>query len=141
MVFQVFFLILICPLNIFYKSSRYRLITVIRNIVFSPLYKVVMLDFFMADQLCSQVLTLNHKFMNPNGAKNLNLIFENGLTLFSQVPMLRNLEYIACYYITGSYATQDYGYCMRVKYYRDLAYAVSFLPYYWRAMQVKIKLT
>ena len=55
--------------------------------------------------------------------------------------MLRNLEYIACYYITGSYATQDYGYCMRVKYYRDLAYAVSFLPYYWRAMQVKIKLT
>ncbi|KAJ0242843.1 Phosphate transporter PHO1 1 [Hirschfeldia incana] len=101
----VFFLILICPLNIFYKSSRYRLITVIRNIVFSPLYKVVMLDFFMADQLCSQV------------------------------PMLRNLEYIACYYITGSYATQDYGYCMRVKYYRDLAYAVSFLPYYWRAMQ------
>ncbi|KAL0806769.1 hypothetical protein Bca101_099261 [Brassica carinata] len=51
------------------------------------------------------------------------------------VTMLRNLEYIACYYITGSYATQDYGYCMRVKYYRDLAYAVSFLPYYWRAMQ------
>uniref|UniRef100_A0A0D3CXT4 Uncharacterized protein n=1 Tax=Brassica oleracea var. oleracea TaxID=109376 RepID=A0A0D3CXT4_BRAOL len=101
----VFFLILICPLNIFYKSSRYRLISVIRNIVFSPLYKVVMLDFFMADQLCSQV------------------------------PMLRNLEYIACYYITGSYATQDYGYCMRVKYYRDLAYAVSFLPYYCRAMQ------
>ncbi|KAG7586333.1 EXS C-terminal [Arabidopsis thaliana x Arabidopsis arenosa] len=100
-----FLLILICPLNIFYKSSRYRLISVIRNIVFSPLYKVVMLDFFMADQLCSQV------------------------------PMLRNLEYIACYYITGSYATQDYGYCMRVKYYRDLAYAVSFLPYYWRAMQ------
>ncbi|KAJ4884234.1 Phosphate transporter PHO1-like protein 1 [Raphanus sativus] len=101
----VFFLILFCPLNIFYKSSRYRFISVIRNIVFSPLYKVVMLDFFMADQLCSQV------------------------------PMLRNLEYIACYYITGSYTTQDYGYCMRVKYYRDLAYAVSFLPYYWRAMQ------
>ncbi|XP_054808894.1 phosphate transporter PHO1 homolog 1-like isoform X2 [Prosopis cineraria] len=66
---------------------------------------VVMLDFFMADQLCSQV------------------------------PMLRNLEYVACYYITGSYKTQDYGYCMRTKHYRDLAYAVSFLPYYWRAMQ------
>ncbi|KAL6969778.1 hypothetical protein U1Q18_029489, partial [Sarracenia purpurea var. burkii] len=66
---------------------------------------VVMLDFFMADQLCSQV------------------------------PMLRNLEYVACYYITGSFKTQDYGYCMRSKHYRDLAYAVSFLPYYWRAMQ------
>ncbi|GFZ00326.1 EXS (ERD1/XPR1/SYG1) family protein [Actinidia rufa] len=66
---------------------------------------VVMLDFFMADQLCSQV------------------------------PMLRNLEYVMCYYITGSFKTQDYGYCMRTKNYRDLAYAVSFLPYYWRAMQ------
>ncbi|KAK6134010.1 hypothetical protein DH2020_032252 [Rehmannia glutinosa] len=51
------------------------------------------------------------------------------------VPMLRELEYVACYYITGSYKTQDYQYCMRTTYYRDLAYAVSFLPYYWRAMQ------
>lgn len=50
--------------------------------------------------------------------------------------MLRNLEYIACYYITGSYKNQDYGYCMRNKHYQDLAYAVSFLPYFWRAMQV-----
>ncbi|GMI99961.1 hypothetical protein like AT1G68740 [Hibiscus trionum] len=101
----VFVLLLVFPFNIFYHSSRYRFLGVIRNIILSPLYKVVMLDFFMADQLCSQV------------------------------PMLRNLEYVACYYITGSYKTQDYGYCMRAKHYRDLAYAVSFLPYYWRAMQ------
>ncbi|XP_028776374.1 phosphate transporter PHO1 homolog 1 [Neltuma alba] len=101
----VFLLILVCPFNIIYRSSRYCFLCVIRNIVLSPLYKVVMLDFFMADQLCSQV------------------------------PMLRNLEYVACYYMTGSYKTQDYGYCMRAKHYRDLAYAVSFLPYYWRAMQ------
>ncbi|KAF7113090.1 hypothetical protein RHSIM_RhsimUnG0161700 [Rhododendron simsii] len=102
----VFLLLLVCPFNIFYKSSRYRFLRVIRNIILSPLYKVVMLDFFMADQLCSQV------------------------------PMLRNLEYVACYFITGSFKNQDYGYCMRTKNYRDLAYAVSFLPYYWRAMQV-----
>nr|ATJ04810.1 phosphate transporter PHO1-like protein 1 [Fragaria x ananassa] len=101
----MFLLLLVCPFNIIYKSSRCRLLRVIRNIILSPLYKVVMLDFFMADQLCSQV------------------------------PMLRNLEYVACYYITGSYKTQDYGYCMRATHYRDLAYAVSFLPYYWRAMQ------
>ncbi|KAL3501621.1 hypothetical protein ACH5RR_036070 [Cinchona calisaya] len=101
----VFLILLVCPFNIIYKSSRYRFLCVIRNIILSPLYKVVMLDFFMADQLCSQV------------------------------PMLRNLEYVACYYITGSYKTQDYGLCMRNKNYRDLAYAVSFLPYYWRAMQ------
>ncbi|KAL6543746.1 Phosphate transporter PHO1 1 [Orobanche gracilis] len=101
----VFIIVLVCPFNIIYKSSRYRLLSVIRNIVLSPLYKVVMLDFFMADQLCSQV------------------------------PMLRNLEYVTCYYITGSYKTQDYNYCMRNTYHKDLAYAVSFLPYYWRAMQ------
>ncbi|GLU04813.1 hypothetical protein SLE2022_219440 [Rubroshorea leprosula] len=101
----VFLLLLVCPFNIFYRSSRYRFICVIRNIILSPFYKVVMLDFFMADQLCSQV------------------------------PMLRNLEFVACYYITGSYKTQDYGYCKRAGHYRDLAYAVSFLPYYWRAMQ------
>ncbi|KAA8529230.1 hypothetical protein F0562_033971 [Nyssa sinensis] len=101
----VFLLLLVCPFNIIYKSTRYHFLRMMRNIILSPLYKVVMVDFFMADQLCSQV------------------------------PMLRNLEYIACYYITGSFKTQDYGYCMRAKNYRDLAYAVSFLPYYWRAMQ------
>ena len=58
------------------------------------------------------------------------------MTSDKQVPVLRSLEYLACYYITGSYMTQDYGYCTRVKHFRDLAYAVSFLPYYWRAMQV-----
>ncbi|KAL4586543.1 hypothetical protein LXL04_011179 [Taraxacum kok-saghyz] len=102
----VFTVLLVCPINILYKSSRYRLLSVLRNIILSPLYKVAMLDFFMADQLCSQV------------------------------PMLRNLEYVSCYYITGSYKTQDYGYCVRTNNYRDLAYAVSFLPYYWRAMQI-----
>ncbi|KAI3968532.1 hypothetical protein MKX01_007842 [Papaver californicum] len=101
----LFLLLLMCPFNIVYRSSRSRFLRVIRNIVLTPLYKVVMLDFFMADQLCSQV------------------------------PTLRNLEYVACYYITGSYQTQDYGFCMRTKNYQDLAYAVSFLPYYWRAMQ------
>ncbi|KAH9707633.1 phosphate transporter PHO1 [Citrus sinensis] len=86
----IFLLLLVCPFNIFYRSSRYCFLRVIRNIILSPLYKV---------------------------------------------PLLRNLEFVACYYITGSFKTQDYGYCMRAKHYRDLAYAVSFLPYYWRAMQ------
>ncbi|XP_065880184.1 phosphate transporter PHO1 homolog 1 [Euphorbia lathyris] len=101
----MFLLLLMCPFNICYRPTRYHFLRIIRNIILSPLYKVVMVDFFMADQLCSQV------------------------------PMLRNLEYVACYYITGSFKTQDYNYCMRAGHYRDLAYAVSFLPYYWRAMQ------
>ncbi|KAK1302901.1 Phosphate transporter PHO1-3 [Acorus calamus] len=99
-----FLVLLICPFDVLYRSSRHHFLRIIRNIILSPLYKVVMVDFFMADQLCSQV------------------------------PMLRSLEFVTCYYITGSYRNQDYGYCMRTRY-RDLAYAVSFLPYYWRAMQ------
>ncbi|RLN25440.1 hypothetical protein C2845_PM07G04290 [Panicum miliaceum] len=102
---HAFLLLLFCPLNVVYRSSRFRFLRILRNIVLSPLYKVVMVDFFMADQLCSQV------------------------------PMLRSMEYLACYYISGSYRTQDYGYCINTKHIRDLAYAVSFLPYYWRAMQ------
>ncbi|KAF7095096.1 hypothetical protein CFC21_097338 [Triticum aestivum] len=101
----VFLLVLVCPFKILYRSSRCHFLIAIRNIILTPFYKVVMVDFFMADQLCSQV------------------------------PLLRTLEYLACYYITSSYKTQDYGYCTRVKHFRDLAYAVSFLPYYWRAMQ------
>ncbi|KAK3163677.1 hypothetical protein QOZ80_1AG0006780 [Eleusine coracana subsp. coracana] len=100
-----FLLVLFCPFNIVYRSSRFLFLRILRNIVLSPLYKVVMVDFFMADQLCSQV------------------------------PMLRSLEYLACYYLSGSYRTQEYGYCINTKHIRDLAYAVSFLPYYWRAMQ------
>ncbi|KAL6011009.1 hypothetical protein ACLOJK_001453 [Asimina triloba] len=50
----LFLLVLLCPFNIVYKSSRYHFLQVIRNIILSPFYKVVMVDFFMADQLCSQ---------------------------------------------------------------------------------------
>ncbi|XP_047321064.1 phosphate transporter PHO1-1-like [Impatiens glandulifera] len=100
-----FLLLLVYPFNILYKSARFRFLRVMRNICFSPLCKVVMLDFFLADQLCSQV------------------------------PMLRNLEHLACYYVTGSYKNQDWQYCLMNKNNRNLAYIVSFLPYYWRAMQ------
>lgn len=37
---QVFLLLLVCPFNIVYRSSRYCFLRVIRNIVLSPLYKV-----------------------------------------------------------------------------------------------------
>lgn len=88
---QVFLLLLFCPINVVYRSSRFQFLRILRNIVLSPLYKVqhqqhcalvltsysltrvfalsswdlivlfldflqvVMVDFFMADQLCSQV--------------------------------------------------------------------------------------
>jgi hypothetical protein len=58
-----FLLLLFCPFNMVYRSTRFQFLRILRNIVFSPLYKVVMVDFFMADQLCSQVL-LNMLYLN-----------------------------------------------------------------------------
>lgn len=38
---QIFLLLLVCPFNILYQSSRYRFLRAIRNILLSPLYKVL----------------------------------------------------------------------------------------------------
>lgn len=95
----------ICPFNIFYRPTRYCFLRVIRNIIFSPFYKVLMVDFFMADQLTSQI------------------------------PLLRHMEFTACYFMVGVFRTHRYETCSRSHQYKLLAYVISFLPYYWRAMQ------
>ncbi|KAK4421789.1 Phosphate transporter [Sesamum alatum] len=98
-------ILLICPLNVFYRPTRYCFLRVMRNIVCSPFYKVLMVDFFMADQLTSQI------------------------TLF------RHMESAACYFLAGSFKTHRYDTCKSGKQYRELAYVISFAPYYWRVMQ------
>ncbi|KAL2463566.1 Phosphate transporter PHO1 [Forsythia ovata] len=100
-----FISLLVCPLNILYRPTRYYFIRVIRNIVCSPFYKVLMVDFFMADQLTSQI------------------------------PLLRHIESAACYFLAGSFKTHNYETCKSGKLYMELAYVISFAPYYWRAMQ------
>ncbi|XP_065861855.1 phosphate transporter PHO1 [Euphorbia lathyris] len=101
----IFLALLICPFDFFYRPTRYCFLRVLRNIVCSPFYKVLMVDFFMADQLTSQI------------------------------PLLRHLESTACYFLAGSFRTHEYGTCKNGRLYRELAYVISFLPYYWRAMQ------
>lgn len=64
-----------------------------------------MVDFFMADQLTSQI------------------------------PLLRHMESTACYFVSGSFSKQRYATCKSTKLYKELAYVISFAPYYWRAMQ------
>ncbi|KAK2643707.1 hypothetical protein Ddye_018902 [Dipteronia dyeriana] len=97
--------LLICPFDIFYLPTRYCFLRILRNIICSPFYKVLMVDFFMADQLTSQI------------------------------PLLRHLESTACYFMAGSFKTHRYETCKKGRLYRELAYVISFLPYYWRAMQ------
>nr|CAD1830911.1 unnamed protein product [Ananas comosus var. bracteatus] len=66
---------------------------------------VLMVDFFMADQLTSQI------------------------------PLLRHIEFTACYFMAGGFRTHPIETCTRSQHYKLLAYVISFLPYYWRAMQ------
>jgi hypothetical protein len=101
----VFVAILICPFDFLYRPTRYCFLHIMRNIVCSPFYKVLMVDFFMADQLTSQI------------------------------PLLRNLESTACYFLAENFQTHRYQTCKTGRLYRELVYIISFLPYYWRAMQ------
>ncbi|KAG5591937.1 hypothetical protein H5410_042451 [Solanum commersonii] len=48
-------LICLCPFNIIYRSSRFYLIQSLFRSICAPLYKVNMIDFFLSDQLTSQV--------------------------------------------------------------------------------------
>ncbi|KZV43409.1 hypothetical protein F511_22001 [Dorcoceras hygrometricum] len=52
---MVLLLITFCPLNILYCSSRFFLIRCAWRCLLAPLYKVTFSDFFLADQLTSQV--------------------------------------------------------------------------------------
>ncbi|XVF58314.1 hypothetical protein PTKIN_Ptkin07bG0055900 [Pterospermum kingtungense] len=47
--------IVFCPFNIIYRSSRFFLIRCAFHSVCAPLYKITLPDFFLADQLTSQV--------------------------------------------------------------------------------------
>ncbi|KAM3245015.1 hypothetical protein ACQJBY_056386 [Aegilops geniculata] len=97
--------LLFCPFNVFYRSTRYCFMRIMRNIIFSPFYKVLMADFFMADQLTSQI------------------------------PLLRHMDFAACYFMAGSFRANPYEMCTNSQQYKHLVYVISFLPYYWRAMQ------
>ncbi|MCO5551896.1 hypothetical protein L7F22_005403 [Adiantum nelumboides] len=97
--------ILLCPLNIFHRSSRFFFLRSLKRIVGAPLYKVIMADFFLADQLTSQVFAL------------------------------RQAQYIICYYFKlGNVLTNDSQTCGG-PIYHQLTYVLSFLPYWWRLMQ------
>ncbi|KAF4349332.1 hypothetical protein G4B88_003164 [Cannabis sativa] len=102
---MVFIVFLVSPFDIFYRPTRYCFIRVIRNIICSPFYKVLMVDFFMADQLTSQI------------------------------TLLRHMESTACYFLAGSLRKHQFETCHSGRLFSELAYVISFLPYYWRAMQ------
>ncbi|EEF32364.1 xenotropic and polytropic murine leukemia virus receptor pho1, putative [Ricinus communis] len=70
-------LITFCPFNIIYRSSRFFLIQCAFHCMLAPLYKVTLPDFFLADQLTSQV------------------------------QAFRNLEFYVCYYVWGDFRKRE----------------------------------
>ncbi|XP_061370781.1 phosphate transporter PHO1 isoform X1 [Gastrolobium bilobum] len=100
-----FIALLICPFDIFYRPTRYCFIRVLRNIVCSPFYKVLLVDFFMADQLTSQI------------------------------PLLRHLETTGCHIFARVFKTHHPETCHSGRLYMEITYIISFLPYFWRALQ------
>ncbi|KAJ0098773.1 hypothetical protein Patl1_21130 [Pistacia atlantica] len=73
----VVIVLLICPFNIIYRSSRFFFLTCIWHCICAPLYKVTLQDFFLADQLTSQV------------------------------QAFRSLEFYICYYGWGDYKRRE----------------------------------
>ncbi|XP_059293936.1 phosphate transporter PHO1 homolog 9-like [Lycium ferocissimum] len=73
----VLLLILFCPLNIIYRSTRFFFLRTAWHCLCAPLYKVTLPDFILADQLTSQV------------------------------PAIRSLQFYVCYYVWGNFKTRS----------------------------------
>ncbi|CAK9228659.1 unnamed protein product [Sphagnum troendelagicum] len=101
----VFLVMLLIPANILYKSSRYFFLRCFRRIVFAPFYKVVLSDFFLGDQLTSQVASF------------------------------RNFEFMLCYYSGGYFQHRNDSACSDNMTFKLLMYVFSLLPYWWRFLQ------
>ncbi|XP_059655037.1 phosphate transporter PHO1 homolog 3-like isoform X2 [Cornus florida] len=69
--------LVICPFNIMYRANRFFFLTCLFHCICAPLYKVTLPDFFLADQLTSQV------------------------------QAIRSLEFYICYYGWGDYKHRD----------------------------------
>ncbi|XP_004297095.1 PREDICTED: phosphate transporter PHO1 homolog 3-like [Fragaria vesca subsp. vesca] len=69
--------ILLCPFNIIYRSSRYFFLVCLFHCICAPLYKVTLPDFLLADQFTSQV------------------------------QAIRSLQFYICYYGWGDYKHRE----------------------------------
>ncbi|KAJ0798766.1 hypothetical protein HanLR1_Chr00c2662g0852251 [Helianthus annuus] len=78
---QVVVLMAICPFNILYRTNRFFFLTCVWHCLCAPLYLVTLPDFFLADQFTSQV------------------------------QLLRNVEFYACYYGWGDFKKRDAATC------------------------------
>ncbi|XVF85891.1 hypothetical protein PTKIN_Ptkin17bG0154200 [Pterospermum kingtungense] len=98
-------IILFLPFNILYRSSRFFLLTCLFHSICAPLYKVTLPDFFLADQLTSQV------------------------------QAFRSLEFYLCYYGWGDFKHRETNNCQDSGVYKTFYFIVAVLPYVARLLQ------
>ncbi|KAH6761876.1 hypothetical protein C2S52_019309 [Perilla frutescens var. hirtella] len=102
----VVLLITFCPFNVLYRSSRFLFIRATWRCICAPLYKVTFIDFFLADQLTSQI------------------------------QALRSLQFYACYYIWGDFRRRSNDTCgLNHSTYRFVHIVVAIIPFWLRFLQ------
>ncbi|CAH8391814.1 unnamed protein product [Eruca vesicaria subsp. sativa] len=97
--------ITLCPLNILYRSSRFFFLTVLFRCIAAPFYTVNLPDFFLADQLTSQV------------------------------QALRSLEFYICYYGFGDFRQRQRNTCRSNNVFTTFYFIVAVIPYWLRFLQ------
>ncbi|KAL1551058.1 phosphate transporter PHO1 10-like isoform X1 [Salvia divinorum] len=97
--------IMFCPFNFMYRSSRFYLIKCVFRCVCAPLYKVTLPDFFLADQLTSQI------------------------------QAIRNFEYYVCFYGGGRQLARRLTRCSDDEVYNAFYFVIAVVPYWFRFLQ------
>ncbi|KAJ4871045.1 Phosphate transporter PHO1-like protein 4 [Raphanus sativus] len=97
--------ITLCPFNILYRSSRFFFLTVLFRCIAAPFYTVNLPDFFLADQLTSQV------------------------------QALRSLEFYICYYGFGDFRQRQQNACTSNNVFTTFYFIVAVIPYWLRFLQ------
>lgn len=155
-------LICLCPFNIIYRSSRFFLIRSLFHCICAPFYKVIdstrlefyicwttsyvdilnlqvkMVDFFLADQLTSQVSYL----IGPSiGDMDLVFLYFWISDLFStsawpQTQAIRSFVYYICYYGWGKALSPGRKMCHVSDVYVIFYYISAAIPFWIRFLQV-----
>ncbi|TYK00649.1 phosphate transporter PHO1-like protein 9-like isoform X2 [Cucumis melo var. makuwa] len=98
-------LIIFCPFNIIFRSSRFFLLRSAFHLVCAPFYKVVL------SRVISQIFTISH-----------------------QVQAFRSLEFYICYYGWGDFLRRT-NTCAQSNVFEAFYFVVAIIPYWTRTLQ------